>query len=222
MSFRSNLEQELTWLDGEIIKMGSLCEEAIGDAIQALEKRDIALADQVIVGDSQINNIRSAVEERAYRVLATQQPAASDLRHIIAVIHLATELERIGDHAKGIARLLIRIADEPDPIELFQLPKITRRVQKMIRKSLQAYITRDVALAYEAIAGDEKVDRQYGKFSNNILEMMNQLGEDENIIPPTYLLWMAHSLERMGDRVTNICERVIFMVTGEFVEIDED
>lgn len=222
MSIRSTLEQEFSWLDGEIIKMGSLCEEAIGHAIQALAERDIALADQVIVGDGQINNIRSAIEERAYRVLATQHPAAGDLRHIIAGIHLATELERIGDHAKGIARLLIRIADETEPIELYQLPKMTRRVQKMIRKSLQAYITRDVDLAYEAIAGDEKVDRQYGKFSNNILEMMDQLGKDESIIPSTYLLWMAHNLERIGDRVINICERVIFMVTGEFVEMDED
>lgn len=222
MTIRSALDQELSWLDNEILKMGSLCEEAVGDAMTALSERNATLATKVIVGDAQINEIQVAVESRSYRVLATQQPAAGDLRHIITVMYLASELERMGDHAKGVAQLVLRIVDEPEIDELHQLPKMTNRVQKMIRRSLQAYITRDVDLAYQAIRGDEKVDRQYGKFLTIIFETMKDLESGVEVITPTYLLWMAHHLERIGDRVTNICERVIFMVTGEYVEMDED
>ena len=220
MTQRSTFDMELSRLDDDILKLGSICEEAIGDAVDSLSSQNLALAHQVVVGDDQINQLRYEIEERCYRVMATQQPTAKDLRHLIAIIHIATELERIGDHASGIARLVERMADQPEIGPLLNLPKMAKRVQKMIRKSLQAFIARDPDLAANAIERDEKVDRQYGKFSATIIDEMNQSDNDIDILIPTYLLWVAHNLERIGDRVTNIGERVIYMVTGKFVEED--
>ncbi len=220
MSQRSAFDLELAKLDEDVLKLGKLCEEAIGSAMQALHDRDLELADQVSRGDEEINHLRYDLEERCYRILATQQPAAKDLRHVIAVIHIAGELERIGDYADGIARLLGRMGEDPDIGPLRQLPKMARRVQKMIRKSLEAFIERDAIKAELAMERDDKIDRQYGKFSAAIFEGVEDIDDSFDMMVPTYLLWMAHNLERIGDRVTNICERVIYMVTGKFVEVD--
>ena len=220
MSQRSAFDLELSRLDNDVLKLGGMCESAIDHALQSLTDHDLALAAQVVQGDDQINQLRSEIEENCYRIIATQQPAARDLRHIIAVVHIATELERIGDHASGIARLVERLGDDTDIGPLLQLPKMGRRVQKMLRKSLEAFIARDAVLADKAIDRDDKVDRQYTRFSDSILEEMEKAKAGIDVLIPTYLLWMAHNLERVGDRVTNICERVIYMVTGKFVEVD--
>ncbi len=219
---RSTLDAELSELNTNILKLGSLAEEAIGDAMHSLEQRSLALAQQVIVGDEQINLLRGQIEQHCLRLLATQFPAASDLRRVIAVIHIATELERIGDHASGIARLVERMDGEPPIANLYQLPKMSNRAKKMIRASLQAYISQSADKAYEVIDRDEKINRSYGKFLNIMLEDMTQSSKGDSVTIQTYLLWMAHNLERIGDRVTNIAERVIFMVTGELVELDSE
>ena len=190
--------------------------------MDALIKRSPALAQQVIVGDEQINALRYKIEETCLRVLATQFPAASDLRRVIAVIHIATELERIGDHASGIARLVERMIGEPPIPDLYHLPKMANRTQQMIRNSLQAYISLDVDKAHEVIRRDEKIDRQYSKFLKVMFKELKSEDPDNEITVATYLLWMGHNLERIGDRVTNIAERIIFMVTGEFIEYDVD
>lgn len=222
MTQRSAFDQELSRLDDDILKLGSMCETAIEQALKALAEHQVSLAQDVIVGDTQINHLRYDLEERCYKILATQQPAARDLRHIIAVIHIASELERIGDHASGIARLVERIEDQPSAEQLRSLPKMGKRVQKMIRTSMQAFITRDPDMAINAIERDDKVDREYGKFSEAVLNEMDGSNVEHSVFLPTYLLWVAHNLERIGDRVTNIGERIIYMITGKFIEEPEE
>ena len=159
--------------------------------------------------------LRYEIEEKALLILATQAPAASDLRAVIAAIHLAVELERIGDHASGIARLVERMEDEEEIDTLYKLPKMAKRAREMLQQGIDAYIQRDPKLALELIKRDDKIDKQYNKLFREALEEMR---DDDYIRRATFLLWVGHNLERIGDRATNIGERVIFMCTGEFVE----
>ena len=215
---RMQLDIAMADLSDNILKLASLADEAITKSMEALEKVDSILANQVISSDEEVNALRYQIEQDCYRILATQSPAASDLRQIIASVHLATNLERIGDHAAGIAQLVNRIGPEEAHDQLYQLPKMAKRVQKMMRQAIQAYITRDAELAYAVIQRDDKVDRQYGKFTTTILDNFEDISS--GVTTPTYMLWIGHALERIGDRVTNIAERVIFVETGEFVEIN--
>ncbi|MEM7799632.1 MAG: phosphate signaling complex protein PhoU [Chloroflexota bacterium] len=222
MKPRSALDNDLLKLNDNLTKLASLTEEALAVATASLEKFDIISARRVVVGDEEINHLRSMIEKDCLRVLARQMPQATDLRQVLAIYSIAGELERIGDHASGISRLVLRIAEEgKEPAEtLYQLPKMSRRAQKMVHEGIAAYLNQDVALAKKVIARDNKLDRQYGKFSRIMFDSMNQTDINEEITVPTYLLWMAHNIERIGDRVTNICERVIFFVTGEHFEGD--
>lgn len=217
-SNRSQFDGSLATLNDNILKLASLVEEAVEQAMHALANRDLRLAQDVIVGDERINQLRYDLEQDSLRLLATQAPTASDLRHIIAVIHIATELERIGDHASGIARLVDRMMGEEELDTLYQLPKMTKRVLKMIRQSVQSFIARDAEMAATVIEKDVKVDRQYSKFATAV--MADLADESSGVTLPTYMLWIGHNIERIGDRVTNIAERVIFMMTGKFVELD--
>ena len=159
--------------------------------------------------------MRFEIEEQALLILATQAPAASDLRAVIAAIHLAVELERIGDHAAGIARLVERMEDEEEIDTLHKLPQMAKRAREMVQQGMNAFIQHDAELAINMIKRDDKIDRQYGKLFRGVLEEMK---DDTYIRRATFLLWVGHNLERIGDRATNIAERVIFMCTGEFVE----
>ena len=212
---RTILDQELAQLRENIIRLSSAADESIERALHALQTRDVALAHQVVAQDETINQMRFDVEEQALLVLATQAPAASDLRTVIATIHLAVELERIGDHASGIARLVERMEDE-DAIEtLHKLPKMAKRAREMVQQGIEAFLNHDAQLALEMIKRDDKIDRQYRKL---FLEALEEMKDDNYIRRATFLLWAGHNLERIGDRATNIAERVIFMCTGEFVE----
>ncbi|MCA9900878.1 MAG: phosphate signaling complex protein PhoU [Ardenticatenaceae bacterium] len=214
-SSRTVLDQELLSLRDNIIRLSSAADESIERAMSALQNRDVALAHQVIVQDEVINQIRFELEEQALRILATQAPAASDLRMVIAVIHLAVELERIGDHAVGIARLVERMEDEDEIDTLHKLPKMAKRAREMVQQGIEAFLQRNQHLALDMIKRDDKIDRQYSKLFRECLEEMK---DDNYIRRATFILWAGHSLERIGDRATNIAERVIFMCTGEFVE----
>lgn len=212
---RSILDQELTGLNTKILKLASMVDWAVENATEALFNRDLELALTVVAHDDEINAIRLEIEEESLTVLATQQPFASDLRKTITAIHLATELERMGDHAAGIARLVERLEDEDDIQSFHKLPKMVKRARRMIEESMQAYINEDAELATRMVAKDEKLDKQYRRLFQETLEEMR----DENYIRrATFLLWAGHDLERIGDRATNIAERVIFMTTGRFVE----
>ena len=213
---RATLESGLAELNTNILSIGSMVDEAIESAMEALYKRDIEMAETVIASDDRINQLRLETEEKCLLLLATQQPVAGDLRTIVATIHIVSELERIGDHAAGIARLVGRLENEPELDTLHKLPKMAKRARKMLKESIQAYITQDTDLAQSLVKRDDKLDKHYRKLFR---ETLKEMQDDEYIRRATFLLWVGHDLERIGDRSTNISERVIFMTTGLFIEI---
>ncbi len=215
---RELFDRELTDLRDNILHLGKMTETAIKLAIQALKEQDKDLARQVMAGDEKINDKRYDIEEQCLRLIATQQPAARDLRAIIAAIHIVTELERMGDYASGIAELAIRLADQPHLKPLIDLPRMAKTDQEMIQASLKAYLKHNPDLALETAKRDAEIDQLYDQVYRELLTYM--LEDPKNITRATYLLWVAHKLERIADRVTNICERIIFMSTGEFKELN--
>ncbi|HRN69363.1 MAG TPA: phosphate uptake regulator PhoU [Promineifilum sp.] len=243
-SVRALLDTELNELNQSVLTLSSMVDEAIGRAIEALLTNDATLAGNVIAGDAEINRLRFHIEEKAYIILSTQQPLARDLRTVIAAIHFAIELERIGDHAAGIARIVQRLQETPQPVvfelavpsevteiaegsevgapvrlKLSRLPKMTKRARDMLHRATEAYIERDVEKANAIVKRDRKIDNQYRKF---FAEAMAEIANKHVGEIPTYLLWIAHNLERIGDRTTNLAERVVFMVTGQYTEVLED
>ncbi len=213
---RTGFDRELQELDDKILKLASMVDQAIEDGMNSLRERDVALAQEVIQGDLAINDLRYDIEQQALLLFATQQPTAGDLRHLIAIIHIAVELERIGDHAEDIATLTERLEDEGQFDSLHKLPKMEKRAREMVQMAVEAFINRDAELARELITKDAKLDKHYYKLRNDVLTEMEV--DPEYVRRASFLLWAGHDLERIGDRITNIAERVIFMVTGEFVE----
>lgn len=217
---RSLYDQELTTMSDSVLRLGSMVNAAVDNAFQALVLKDSGLAQAVISGDLEINQVRFQIEELAQRILATQQPTAGDLRFIIAAIHTAVELERIGDHASGIARIAQRLQTVPSTdLDWSRLPKMARRAEDMLNQAMEAFATRNVEIAEQIVRRDQKLDRHYRKFFTEAVEHMSA---QERAEVATYMLWVAHNLERIGDRVTNIAERVIFMATGQYTEVLED
>jgi len=216
---RSILDQELAKVRDNILRLTSMVDTAIDQAMTALRGRDVVLAQNVMVADNEINHLRYKIEEECLRILATQAPTATDLRTVVAAIHVAVELERVGDYASGIARLVARMEEEAEIDTLHKLPKMAKRARQMVQDSIQAYVDRDAELAHVLIKQDDKIDKQYNKLFRETLQEMQ---DDDYIRRATFLLWAGHNLERMGDRATNIAERVIFMLTGEYVEITSD
>jgi len=215
---RALFDRELTDLRDNILSLGGMVETAIERAVQALKEQDDDLARRVIAGDEEINTRRYDIEEQCVRLIATQQPAAGDLRAIVAAIHIVTELERMGDYASGIAELSTRLADQPHLKPLIDVPRMAEIDQEMIRASLDAYFRRDPDLALGTAKRDTEIDGLYDQVYRELLTYM--LSDPRTITRATYLLWVAHKLERIADRVTNICERVIYMCTGRMEELD--
>jgi phosphate transport system protein len=216
---RSILDQELAKVRDNILRLTSMVDTAIDQAMTALRARDTSLAQKVIASDIDTNHLRYEIEEECLRILATQAPTATDLRTVVAAIHVAVELERMGDYASGIARLVARMEEEAEIDTLHKLPKMAKRARQMVQESIKAYVDRDAELAHVLIKQDDKIDKQYNKLFRETLEEMQ---DDDYIRRATFLLWAGHNLERIGDRATNIAERVIFMLTGEYVEITAD
>lgn len=217
--YRTVLTQDLKELRSDILRLSSMVDEAISRAMTALENRDVQLAQQVVQGDTAVNELRYKIESDAMRILATQFPAASDLRSVLAGLFLSNELERIGDHAAGIARLVERMEEEEPLDSLHKLPKMCKRARKMVEEGILAYVNCDPEQAWNMIRRDDKIDKQYNKL---VREALLEMRDDAYIQRATYLIWVGHNLERIGDRATNIAERVIFMCTGEYVEIMSD
>lgn len=215
---RGMLDSELAQIQNDVVRLGSMVEEAIQRSIDALKRRDADLARQIIVADEKINALRYAVEERCLTVIATQQPVAGDLRMIIAAMHVAIELERMADHAEGIAQLVTRLADEPLLKPLIDLPRMADTVCEMLRATLDAFIARDVETARAVGTRDDEIDQLYDQVFRELLTYMLQ--DPRNINRATFLIWVAHNLERIGDRITNIGERVVFLTTGKLEELD--
>ncbi len=212
---RSILDRQLADLNTQLLRLTSMVDLSIDQAMDALDRRDLAMAQEVVVNDEAINILRYEIEYECLTILATQQPFAADLRFVIAAMHLATELERIGDHASGIARLVERLEGEPEIDSLHKLPKMAKRARLMIQESIQSFIDKDADMAEAMMRRDDKVDKHYRRLYRETLEEMR---DDDYIRRATFLLFVGHNLERIGDRAINIAERVIFMVTGNFTE----
>ena len=219
LTTRSVLDNRLNSLNEKILQLSILVDEAIEKAMDSLYQRDAVAAAVVVESDQIANDLRYAIEDEALQILATQQPMASDLRRVVAAIHIAVELERIGDHASGIASLVERMETEDEIDSLHKLPKMAKRARLMVQTASEAYVTNDDTLAFSMLAKDDKIDRQYRKLFQETMELMR---DDNYIRRATYLLWVGHDLERIGDRATNIAERVIFMSTGKHIEVLSD
>jgi len=198
--------------------MADMVETAIKRSLEALKGRDVELARQVIADDVKINQKRYDAEERCLELIATQQPLASDLRTIVAVLHMIVDLERMGDHAEGIAKIAVILGDEPPLKPYVDLPRMADIASEMLRESLEAFKHRDAEQARAIIDRDDEVDALYDQVYRELLTDM--IGDPRTIERATYLIWVAHNLERIADRVTNICERVVFLVTGKIEELN--
>jgi phosphate transport system protein len=216
MEIRSAFHKKLREIQDDILIMGSMVSKATLLAIEALQKRDLALANQIIADDKKINRKRFDIEEKCIQLIATQQPMASDLRTIVSVLNIITELERIGDYAEGNAKITIMIGNEPPLKPLVDIPRMAEKTADMLNRSLTAFINHDADAAIKISAEDDFIDNLYDQVFRELLTFMAE--DPKTITRATRLIWVTHNLERSADRVTNICERVVFMVTGKMEE----
>jgi phosphate transport system protein len=216
---RQAFDQELQHLEGRLLELGRLVEEALGASVDALKRRDLEAARQIIGADRALNEMRFAIEHETLVVIATQQPMAVDLRTLAAFLEIATELERIGDYAKGIAKITIKMGTEPFIKPLIDIPRMAEKARSMLHRALQAFVARDVEFARAIPTEDDEMDALYDQIYRELTTYI--LGDPKLIDRASYLIWVAHNLERAADRVVNICERVIFTVTGDIVEFDD-
>jgi phosphate transport system protein len=218
MMARYEYTQELENLRGAVVALASMVDKAISRSIESLLRQDVRIAEGVIVADRAVNRQRWATEEDALRIIATQAPMASDLRNIAAAIHIVTDLERMGDHAAGIAQIVIDTSNEPLLKPLVDIPRMAEIARQMLNDSITAYIEGDAEAARRIAERDDEVDALYEQVYRELLTYM--MADPSTINRATHLLWVAHNLERIADRATNICERVVFADTGELTEIN--
>lgn len=217
---RKSFDMELQRLQDQMLQLASRVENVIIEAVEVLKRQDLESAKHIITQDRDINKKRYEIEQDCLIAIATQQPLAGDLRILAAILDITDELERMGDYAKGIAKITLMIGKQPLLKPLIDVPIMAEKTSKMLQRSLDAFVQRDADLAREIPLGDDEVDNLYNMVYN---ELMTFVAADiKNIDQANYLLWVAHNLERTADRVTNICERVIFTVTGEFIELDQE
>ena len=217
MEVRTDFRKHLREIEDDVLAMGNKVVKAIARSIEALQKRDLTLAHQIIAADAQINEQRFSIEEKCIGLMATQQPMAVDLRIIVAVLNILTELERIGDYAEGIAKIVIMIGDEAPLKPLIDIPRMAEVTIEMINTSLQSFITRDVELAMKVVSLDNAADSLYDQIFRELLTFM--IVDPKTTNRATRLIWVGHNLERAADRATNIAERVVFTVTGKMKEM---
>ena len=217
---RKTFDRELKRLEDEMLELGSMVEKAIVESVQVLKERDMAGSRRLIANDHTINEKRFAIEADTLVAIATQQPMASDLRRLAAILLLATELERMGDYAKGIAKINLLIGEEPLLKPLIDLPRMALKATEMLHRALAAFVARDVELARAIPPEDDEVDALYEQIYRELATYI--MADPKSIDQANLLLWAAHNLERTADRVTNICERVVFTVTGKMEEMNPE
>jgi phosphate transport system protein len=215
---RETFERQMQHLEDEVLVLGSMVEKAILDSVEALRQRDVSASQRIIAADSLVNEKRFAIEDGVLVLIATQQPMARDLRTLAAMLEIATELERMGDYAKGISKINLMLGEGPLIKPLIDIPRMAEKACDMLHRSLDAFVRQDVALARAIPKEDDIVDALYNQVYR---ELMTYIIADPSMLEKAnYLLWVAHNLERAADRVTNICERVVFTATGELGELD--
>ncbi|MBK5108893.1 MAG: phosphate signaling complex protein PhoU [Anaerolineales bacterium] len=215
---RETLDRALQELRDEIIVLGSMVEEAVRAAVDALKKRDLKASEYIYEADENINKKHFEIEDRCITLIATQQPMAKDLRLLAAVIEISTELERMGDYAKGIAKINILLGTEPLVKPLIDIPRMAELSLDMLHRALGAFVAGDAETARAIPKEDDQIDGLYNQVYRELVTYM--IADTSTIDRANFLLWAAHNLERLADRVTNICERTIYMATGEMRELD--
>ena len=215
---RQTLDRELHHLQDEVLLLGSMVEQAMLNAIDTLKRRDKETARQVYHADNEINEKRYAIENRVLILFATQQPIAHDLRLLAAILEVITELERMGDYAKGIAKITMLIGEGDVPIPIREISRMGDLAVGMLHRALSAFINEDVKMSYRIPKEDDEVDALYNQVLHKNVNAM--IANPDIIDQSNYIMWVVHNIERMADRVTNICERTIFIATGELLEID--
>jgi len=217
MEIRTTYHKKLRLIQDDILAMASMVEKAITSSVEALKDRNLEMAHQIIADDQKVNRRRFEIEEKCIQLIATQQPMASDLRAIICVLNIITEIERIGDYAEGIAKIVIEIGNEPPLKPLIDIPRMADKVVDMLHRSLDTLVNRDADASKQIANEDDEVDNLYDQVFRELLTFM--IEDPKTITRATRLIWVAHDLERSADRVTNICERVVYLVTGKMEEI---
>lgn len=215
---RTIFDQQLTEIQEEMRLLATMVDSAIERSVTALKERDVELARRVISDDARINRKRYDIEESCLEVIARQQPLASDLRAIVSVLYIIVDLERMADHAEGIARIAVMLADEPPLKPYIDIPRMAEVCRRMLIASLDAFKDRDPDRARAVCNEDDEVDALYDQVYRELITYM--VNDPKTIERATHLTWVAHNLERIADRVTNICERVVYLVEGKISELN--
>ncbi len=215
---RDTFENQLSALKSQLLELGSDTGQTIVRGVEALKTRDRALAQAIITHDAEINRVRYAIEEQCYELIATQQPLASDLREIISILLIAIELERIADHSKNLAEIVIYMGDEPLLKPLIDIPRMAETCQQMLDQALDAFARKDAEMGRAVCQRDDEIDHLYEQIFRELLTYVMQ--DPRTVNRAMNLLFAAHNLERIGDRVTNIGERVIYAATGKLEELN--
>ena len=216
---RETFERQLQMLLDQVLVLGSMVEHVVLEYLDALERRDLVAARRIYEADLQVNEKRYAIESGCITLIATQQPMARDLRFLAAILEIITELERIGDYAKGICKIIMLLSDEAiDPVQIYELQEMAKLGLDMLRRALDAFVTCDATTAREIPMEDSKVDQLYNQVYRKLVEQMT--ADNTTVDRANHIMWAAHNLERMADRVTNICERIVYVATGEMKELD--
>ena len=214
---RKTFENEIQQVKDDVLVLGSMVEQAILNSVEALKKRDIKASETIFEEDKEINKKRFEIENKLMVLIATQQPMARDLRILASTLEIISELERMGDYAKGIANINIRMGDAPLLKPLIDVPRMANKGVDMLHRALTAFINEDVETSKVIPVEDDEVDALYNQVYRELMTFV--IADPKMIERANWLLWVAHNLERFADRVTNICERTVFIVTGEMKEI---
>jgi len=213
-----SLRKRLKEIQDNVVMLADMVNVAIRCSVEALKNRDLALAQRTVADDLKINHKRFEIEEECILLLKTERLTESDLRLVVAVFNIIVDLERIGDHAEGIAKIAVMLGRKPPLKPLIDIPRMADKASDMLQRSIQAFVSRNVEAAREIPCEDDEVDALHDQVYRELLIIM--LGRATAISQATYLIWVAHNLERIADRVTNICERVVFMVTGKMETVE--
>lgn len=218
MSNRATFDHQLQELSDQVVEMASRVDKAIARSMESLRVQNVALAEDVYKSDNAINQMHRLIEDSAITIIATQAPVSRDLRRVSSAMSIASNLERMGDYASGIAKLVMGMGTDALIKPLVDLPRMSQIAREMLDESITAFIELDDEMARRISTRDDEVDQLYDDILIELLEIMRQ--DPETIKGATRLLWVCHNVERIADRVTNICERTVFISTGEFVELD--
>jgi phosphate transport system protein len=214
---RKTFETEIQQVKDNVLILGSMVEQALLNSVDALKRRDIKAAEKIFTDDKEINRKRFEIENQLMVLIATQQPMARDLRILASTLEVISELERMGDYAKGIANINLRMGNTQLLKPLIDVPRMANKGVDMLHRALTAFVNEDVEVARSLPVEDDEVDALYNQIYRELMTFI--IADPKTIERANWLLWVAHNLERFADRVTNICERTIFIVTGEMSEI---